>query len=222
MPTQLKFNDAEIASLATELAIDLSSAEKIAVLKASASCDIQAGPGCGKTTILTAKLALLAKKWRWSDRGVLVLSHTNVARREIESRLGQSKSLAQLLGYPHFIGTFQTFVDQFLALPYLRQEGIEITAIDDDKFVTRAMASFSKREFSTAQFALRDRKEGLEKIIGGLRFEGAQLSVTNPAAGNNRFPKPESPTGQQLKRLKERLARDGYFRFDEIPVGVCR
>lgn len=216
MPTHLNFNDAEIASLATELAIDLSTAEKIAVLKASTSCDIQAGPGCGKTTILTAKLALLAKKWRWSDRGVLVLSHTNVARREIESRLGQSKSLAQLLGYPHFIGTFQTFVDQFLALPYLRQEGIEITAIDNDKFVARSMASFSKPEFSKAQFALKERKEGLETIVGGLRFDGAQLCVTNPAAGNQRFPGPESATGQLLKRLKERLARDGYFRFDDM------
>lgn len=216
MPTQLKFNDAEIAALAAELTIDLSSAEKIAVLKASASCDIQAGPGCGKTTILTAKLALLAKRWRWSDRGILVLSHTNVARREIESRLGQSKSLAQLLGYPHFIGTFQTFVDQFLALPYLRQEGIEITAIDNEKFVARSMACFSKPEFSKAQYALKDRKEGLETIIGGLRFDGAQLGVTNPAAGNHRFPGPESGTGQLLKRLKERLARDGYFRFDDM------
>ncbi len=216
MPTQLKFNDAEITSLAIELAIDLSSAEKIAVLKVSASCDVQAGPGCGKTTILTAKLALLAKNWCWSDRGVLVLSHTNVARREIESRLCQSKSLAQLLGYPHFIGTFQTFVDQFLALPYLRQEGIEITAIDNDKFMARSMASFSKPEFSTAQYALKDRAEGLETIIGGLRFDGAQLCVTNPAAGNKRFPGPESATGQQLKRLKERLAQDGYFSFDDM------
>lgn len=216
MPTQLKYNDTEIASLATELAIDLSSPEKIAVLKASDSCDIQAGPGCGKTTILTAKLALLAKKWRWSDRGVLVLSHTNVARREIESRLSQSKSLAQLLGYPHFIGTFQTFVDRFLALPYLRHEGVEITAIDNDKFVARALASFSKPEFSKAQYALKDRAEGLETIIGGLRFDGAHLGVTNPAAGNKRFPGPESATGQQMKRLKERLAQDGYFRFDDM------
>lgn len=216
MPTQLQFSNAEIASLATELAIDLSSAEKIAVLKASVSCDIQAGPGCGKTTILTAKLALLAKKWRWSDRGILVLSHTNVARREIESRLGQSKSLAQLLGYPHFIGTFQTFVNQFLALPYLRQEGIEITAIDNDKFVARSLASFSKREFSKAQYALKDRAEGLDSIIGGLRFDGAQLRVTNPAAGNKKFPGPDSATGQQLKLLKERLAQDGYFRFDDM------
>lgn len=216
MPTQLKFNDDEIAALATELAIDLSSAEKIAILKASTSCDIQAGPGCGKTTILTAKLALLANTWRWSDRGILVLSHTNVARREIESRLGQSKSLAQLLGYPHFVGTFQTFVDQFLALPYLRQKGIEIAAIDNDKFVARSLASFSRPEFSKAQFALKDRNEGLETIIGGLRFDGSQLCVTNPAASNRRFPSPESPTGQLLKRLKERLARDGYFRFDDM------
>lgn len=216
MPTQLKFSDDEIASLATELAIDLSSAEKVAVLKASTSCDIQAGPGCGKTTILTAKLALLAKKWRWSDQGVLVLSHTNVARREIESRLGQSKSLAQLLGYPHFIGTFQAFVDQFLALPYLRQKGVEITAIDDDKFSARALATFANGPYWNARAVMRRRKEPLKDVVGKLRFEGAELRVKHPSEGNSKFPGPTSKAGNEFSNLKRRLSKDGYFRFEDM------
>jgi DNA helicase II / ATP-dependent DNA helicase PcrA len=216
MPTQLKFGNADIAVLAKELAIDLSSAEKIEVLKASASCDIQAGPGCGKTTILTAKLALLAKNWRWSDRGVLVLSHTNVARREIESRLGQSKSLAQLLGYPHFIGTFQTFVDQFLALPYLRQEGIEVTAIDDEKSSARALSTFAKGPYWNAKGVMNRRSESLDDVVGKLALDGAELRVSHPAQRNSKFPGPTSNTAKELDALKRRLTQDGYFRFDDM------
>ncbi|MGF1817160.1 UvrD-helicase domain-containing protein, partial [Vibrio splendidus] len=49
--------------------------------------DIQACPGSGKTTLIAAKLILLAKSWQQSTSGICVLSHTNVAKNEIISRL---------------------------------------------------------------------------------------------------------------------------------------
>lgn len=64
---------------------------RVNVLKNMDSVDIQAFPGSGKTTILVAKLAILAKKWPYSNAGICVLSHTNVAREEIEERLGKPK-----------------------------------------------------------------------------------------------------------------------------------
>lgn len=50
------------------------------IIKCLDSIDIQAFPGSGKTTLLVAKLAILAKKWSFSNKGICVLSHTNVAR----------------------------------------------------------------------------------------------------------------------------------------------
>ena len=61
---------------------------RIQILKNMNSVDIHACPGSGKTTILVAKLAILSRKWKWQNRGICVLSHTNVAREEIEERLG--------------------------------------------------------------------------------------------------------------------------------------
>ena len=52
------------------------------IIKNLDSIDIQACPGSGKTTVLVAKLAILAKKWSYQNRGICVLSHTNVARVE--------------------------------------------------------------------------------------------------------------------------------------------
>ncbi|MFM2488798.1 UvrD-helicase domain-containing protein [Enterococcus avium] len=62
--------------------------ERRDIIKDLRSIDIQAFPGSGKTTVLVAKLAILANKWTSTSSGICVLSHTNVAREEIEKRIG--------------------------------------------------------------------------------------------------------------------------------------
>ena len=88
MPTGIEITKADIEAIEKELKLRLDDAERIAVLREVKSCDVQAGPGSGKTTILIAKLAILARKWPSRDRGICVLSHTNVARKEIEQKIG--------------------------------------------------------------------------------------------------------------------------------------
>lgn len=106
--------------------------ERRTVIKNLDSVDIQAFPGSGKTTVLVAKLAILAKKWTSRSQGVCVLSHTNVARGEIEKRLGNYDFCKSLLSYPHFVGTLHSFFDTYVAIPYIRSHGISIALIDDD------------------------------------------------------------------------------------------
>lgn len=105
---------------------------RVNVLKNMDSVDIQAFPGSGKTTILVAKLAILAKKWPYSNAGICVLSHTNVAREEIEERLGNTEIGRKLLSYPHFIGTVHSFFDTYVSLPWLKSNGYEINIIDTE------------------------------------------------------------------------------------------
>ena len=57
------------------------------------SCFVQACPGSGKTTTLVAKLAILADRIPNDGRGICVLSHTNVAREEIEKKLKGNQNL---------------------------------------------------------------------------------------------------------------------------------
>jgi len=101
-----------------------------AILKSWESIDVAACPGSGKTTLLVAKLAILAERWRSRTRGICVVSHTNVARNEIETRLGNTTTGRRLLSYPHFIGTIHGFVNDFLAVPWLRSRGLPIKMID--------------------------------------------------------------------------------------------
>lgn len=79
--------------------------------------DLQAVPGSGKTTALLAKLLILERYMPLkSGRGVLVISHTNATVDEIKERIG--KHCPKLFTYPNFVGTIQSFVDVFLAIPF--------------------------------------------------------------------------------------------------------
>lgn len=96
--------------------------------------DLQACPGSGKTTLIAAKLMIIAKKWNAKYQGVCVLTHTNVACEEIRSRLKNDVDGHKLLSYPHFIGTIQEFVNKFLAIPITRSLGFDLRLLSGSEF----------------------------------------------------------------------------------------
>ena len=49
--------------------------------------DVVAGPGAGKTTVLTARIKILLDQMKETGKGICVLTHTNVAVDEIKSSL---------------------------------------------------------------------------------------------------------------------------------------
>ncbi|MDC9519675.1 UvrD-helicase domain-containing protein [Pseudoalteromonas sp. Angola-31] len=103
-------------------------------IKCSVTKDIQACPGAGKTTSLVAKLDILASKMPFPDKsGILVLTHTNVAVDEIKRKLGHNGS--KILGYPNHVGTFQSFINKYLAIPmYVKIFGRKPETIDSEIF----------------------------------------------------------------------------------------
>ena len=96
--------------------------------------DVAACPGSGKTTVLLAKLKLLADRMPLKKgSGVCVLSHTNVAVNEIKTKLSNYADL--LMGYPNYVGTIQSFIDQFVTKPYLKQKtDASIQVVEDSVY----------------------------------------------------------------------------------------
>ena len=91
--------------------------ERKSFIRNLSTIDLQAVPGSGKTTALLAKLLIIERKLPFSDgAGVLVISHTNAAVDEIKEKI--QKHCPKLFSYPNFIGTIQSFVDEFLAIPF--------------------------------------------------------------------------------------------------------
>ena len=112
--TEFVITAEDVAAMAESQGLTLEDEDRIAVLTSQVSIDVQACPGSGKTTLVAAKLMLLAQKWPSEHQGICVLSHTNVAKDQIIDRLVRSNIVEarRLLEYPHFIGTIQEFVNR--------------------------------------------------------------------------------------------------------------
>ena len=137
------------------------------VLKELGNCNIIACPGAGKTTTLIAKLAMLSEKLP-SSQGICVLSHTNAAREEIEKTLGKYSS--KVLAYTNYVGTIQSFIDKYLAIPaYNKLMKKKIVCIDDEQY-NRIVRKHSNTllKYGTRSFIGRknngDYNIGLEKL----------------------------------------------------------
>ncbi len=211
MPRSLKICDEDVRLAEQCMGHSFSDPERSAVLQCLHTRDVQACPGSGKTTLLVAKLAILASKWRWKDRGICVLSHTNVARREVEKSLALHPSAHKVLQYPSFVGTIQSFVDQMLALPYMRSNGWDPSMIDNDTFAERAKQRLGR--YWTARGWL-DRQRNGTSILAGLRYEGTALSLGS--AGGDISVAPKTPTFKQLEQVKRDVSDQGVFRYDDM------
>jgi len=169
--------------------------------------DVQACPGSGETTMVAAKLLILAKKWQTKHRGVCVLTHTNVAKQEIVDRLNRSSDGAKLLSYPHFIGTIQEFINKFLAIPILRSNDLCVNHIDDEMCNTKAWYLLSR---STRTFLENKYITSLQDLQ--YKFFEGELKLTVPGF------KAESPSKsyRELTGAKNALINDGYYYFHEM------
>lgn len=181
-------------------------------LKARRSLDVSACPGSGKTTLVVAKLAILIRKWPYRTKGICVLSHTNVARAEIERRLGAMAIGNGPLGYPHFIGTIHSFVNRFLALPWLYSNGYPSPIVGDEATSAYRRRSLTPKEYQTLLRYL-DRQH---KCFDDLRICSRDL---NFSVSGHRFPAGASTAMYRLaKRAVEAAAKAGYFCYDEMFV----
>lgn len=176
--------------------------ERRSIIKNLESKDIQAFPGSGKTTVLVAKLAILAKKWDLPTSGICVLSHTNVAREEIEKRLGNTSVGAKLLKYPHFIGTVHSFFTTYIASPWVKSHGKKIEIIETDlttAYRWNKILPFYKDIFE-------------KKFIteNNCSYKGA---IGTLELGNY---KPNSKPYEYVKNIVDSSQKSGYFTFDEM------
>ena len=206
-----EITDDEIDSVCELMGLDGFDVPRRAFLKRRTTVDVSACPGSGKTTLIVAKLAILAGKWPHRTRGICVLSHTNVAREQIEHRLGRSMVGQRLLSYPHFIDTIHGFVNRFLALPWLYSNGYPSPTIDDDVTTSYRRSVLGKDYFGVEAF-LSKKRSGFDK----LRLSDRHMSFD---LGGGPFPAgPSSKSHQHAKRAIKAAATAGYFCYDEMFV----
>ncbi|WP_405535165.1 UvrD-helicase domain-containing protein [Streptomyces sp. NBC_00075] len=197
------------------LGLDPLDAEQWDFLQSETTQDLQAAPGSGKTTLIGLKLSLMAEAWTSTTRGVCVLSHTNTAKNEITDRVASLAAGRRLLRYPHFIGTIQSFVHTFLALPAVRAKGVEVRSVDDAAFETAAIRLLQRPDYSTLRSYVERQRDGTGIVTGAtFTYKDGELVVT----GATREPpfRAETTSGKQLSSLKWTLAHRGVFRYQDM------
>jgi len=213
----------DIAAVAQSENLNFDDEERISILESMRSIDVQACPGSGKTTIIAAKLIILAKNWPLSDQGVCVLSHTNVAKDEIIERLKKSKTLEaqRLLSYPHFIGTIQEFTNRFLALPLIRSNGINEVTVDNDEYVGLANKLLEQKQFIWLRGTLNGL--GSDEMKDGFLRETCRLITEDGVAVNiSKTPRAwQQPANlirakRALNQLKGYLDTRGYYLYRDM------
>jgi hypothetical protein len=215
-----------LAALGAELGgCDFTHPSQIDFLTNMGPCDVQAAPGNGKTTLLAAKLALLSRSWISRQQGVCVISHTNAARTEVEVQIAKHPTAARLMAYPHFTGTVTAFINQYLALPYLRGLGWTLRQIDDDAFAAEALRRYP------SWWALKNQAKQasvtVERWVAGLDLDPdfhddgpmpESLAVRRRKGQHSAATK----CGIALSELKAAMVRAGLYRYADMTALAWR
>lgn len=188
--------------------------ERVDFIRNFNTIDLQAVPGSGKTTALLAKLIILERKIPFADgSGILVLSHTNAAIDEIKEKI--QKHCPRLFSYPNFIGTIQSFVDEFLAIPYYVQKfNKKPNRIDHEIFNEIATKRYNNLPNSGAKTWLNQQHDP-ESLFKNFRFD-IELNLTNGMNGKVILKSEnESPTYKTFKTIKQQILQSGVLNYDD-------
>ena len=177
------------------------------------SIHVQACPGSGKTTALLSKLYLLSEKMPFeNNRGICVLTHTNVAIDIIKQKLGDKAN--KLLNYPNFFGTIQSFVDRYLAIHYYTKIFGYRPKFIDNEFFYNKLSSYNCLE----------KKYWLQNNIGQYSnvFEFLMQEIEMVIQQNGQFEinlkrlkNRNSPTFSSINNVFQAIWEDGYLRFED-------
>lgn len=177
------------------------------------SIQVQAYPGSGKTTLVVAKLALMLSKWQERYKGICVLSHTNVAREEIEFRIGKTEYGEKVFSYPHFVGTIHSFLNTYISIPWLRANGRAVNLIDTE-IVLNQRIRYLQEKYSRLWWGyLATRIEHQKEMFESCSYE--------PVKPRNLKVKSESKTYRAVMDCIQKSQQAGNYTFGEM-LKVCK
>lgn len=167
-------------------------------------CVVLAGPGSGKTKVLTVKLARLISEEIAPPRGVACLTYNNECVKELTGRLAR-------LGIRNsrnvFVGTVHSFCLKAVLMPYGRMGGL---GLPDPLRI--AMPSDSERLFSQAK----DRVVGVNERPEEWRRRCDRYRRTYLDRGAAEWKGQDSQSADLIEEYERRLRAAGFIDFDDM------
>jgi superfamily I DNA/RNA helicase len=124
-----------------------------AVMRHEGEAYVEACPGAGKTRVLVQRVTRICPVLP-PRHGIAVLSFTNSAVDEFKDRC-REHGILRSLGYPHFIGTFDSFLNQFIVMaagiPGCRHKPVIVDSWEDIE-VTPGLRGVNAAPVSLSRF----------------------------------------------------------------------
>jgi len=200
--------------------------ERLAVIQCNKTTDIVACPGSGKTTCLAARLYLLCNRMPFkNNRGVCVLAHTNNTIDIIKKKLGSKAEIYS--SYPNYLGTIQSFVDRFLAIPAsIAYFGIRPVAIDNDIYYSEID---SQRRFLGRKVCAWCKSSGSLDFPNSIRYKWSKFNnrefelcngidekeIDYERSTKMRNPPTSYEINKSFRRMKYFISKKGILCFDD-------
>lgn len=167
-------------------------------------CVVLAGPGSGKTKVLTVKLARLIAEDVTPPRGVACLTYNNECVRELARRLAR-------LGIRNarnvFVGTVHSFCLKAVLLPYANMGGL---GLPDPLRI--ALPSDSERLFSQAK----DKVVGVNERLEEWRRRCDRYRRTYLDREAAEWRGQDLQTAEVIEEYEGRLRNGGFIDFDDM------
>lgn len=185
----------------------------------NSSIYLKACPGSGKTEVLGVKCALEFERWPIANSGIAILTFTNSAEEEMKSRIMSYSS--QSVSYPHYVGTFTSWLHGYIANPFLYKiahngcDGKEDTSL-------RIVDSNCESEFLNA-FKTKYCYGKLKHIPAnvyywdskGHKFNYSSNNIGFSAAFNDAYTSRDYME-KDLHNTKEKFWKSGFFTYEDV------
>lgn len=177
-------------------------------LAAEGKIVLSACPGSGKTYVVAQKLLQYINKWNRPHQGVAVLSFTNVASDEIEKQARELMVEGFGIGYPHYIGTLDSFINHYILLRFgyliTKEKRRPILAIKD---IFEVPYSYWRKECYHSGCV--DKIDDFRWGMDGQLYRNKILVECPPNAGKKHPP---------CYEYKQKLQKKGFIFQSEVPT----
>lgn len=186
---------------------EITDEQRKAILSPARLTVVRACPGSGKTRMFAARAAYEIANWERSRRGVAALSFTNVAWQEVVRRMNE---LGVPAGYPHFIGTIDSFLLRYIVRRFGQQFlnlRLFTNPIEDDSNGVQSI----RYRYGTNQ----DELSPLAKFR--LEVVGDQVSVYVKGRFDSSWVGVQDPYATEVKKAKKKAwSESGQATYSDI------
>ena len=189
-------------------------AERRNILRNLESVDIVACAGSGKTTLMCAKVEILCRKQSLKDKGICILSHTNVAINEIRKKLGEKHGIFK---YPNYCETIQKFVGEFVFKKWYYGTYRRKLSYIDDIICLNSLKREIKKIDRNVLIVLEKNRFYFENLTtDGKNIYYKDVLLDDVAPCGNLKIETWNKYKATLKAAKIELVKKGIFNFDDI------